>query len=170
MAHTAISGGGWGHPEGQQLWHLKLLALKLAEESLAGGWGGAASQSTWGPKVMLSQTCDAPEASRRQAPPQKRCLYPSSYCSRKPSRSSTHFPSLRASLPRPTLEAREAPVQGEGPQSSGPGPEDREHQEQGRAGHGWPIPPAGIGEPTVAPSAVPHHPILVGSRAALTAP
>lgn len=39
-----------GHPEGQQLWYLKLLALRLAEGRLAGETaGGAASQSGLGP-------------------------------------------------------------------------------------------------------------------------
>lgn len=37
-----------GHPAGQQLWHLKLLVLKLAEGNLAGEQGEQPPRACWG--------------------------------------------------------------------------------------------------------------------------
>lgn len=67
---------GERHPIGQQLWPLKLLALKVAEGSLAGGTGVEGEQ--------LSHTHDATEASRSQAPTQKCCLHTCSLLCLKP--------------------------------------------------------------------------------------
>lgn len=101
-----------GHPEGQQLWHLKLLVHKLAEGSLAGEWGGdQLPRACQGPDVMLSQARGGPEASRRQAPPPKHCLYTAHSCARKPTVSPS-FP-----LPAGLSTMANSGSQGEGRQS-----------------------------------------------------
>lgn len=71
---------GEGHPAGQQLWHLKLLALKLAEGSLAEGRVEQPPRVFWSSEVMLSLTLmshphDAPEAPSSQASAPKHCAH-----------------------------------------------------------------------------------------------
>lgn len=119
-----------GHPEGQQLWYLKLLALRLAEESLAGErQGEQLPRVGWGTEVVLSQPHNGPEASRHQAPPPKDCLPAAHSCARK---STTSTPALPSPC-RPLCNGQLWKPGGGTAELYGMGLESGEHQEAGQS-------------------------------------